>query len=251
MPNIATAFKEEISRLCRKEMRKHIDPLRKASIAYRKEIAALKRKLQESEKRMGAMAKRSSKSSTAAIAETAAPERQTRFVPKGLKTLRARLGLSAAELAVLLGVTGQSVYNWEQKKSTPRAAQLAQLAQLRSMGKEAVRAQLEGTAVEAESEAKPRRGRKPRVEAEAGETAVKPRRGRKPRAAAESGEAATRPRRGRKPRAAAEAGDAAAKPRRGRKPRAAVEQQSDAAPKRRGRKPRVVREAVEAEVVAA
>ncbi|MCQ4164531.1 helix-turn-helix domain-containing protein [Tahibacter harae] len=232
MPNIATAFKEEISRLCRKEMRKHLDPLRKASIAYRKEISALKRKLQESEKRLGAMAKRSSKISTAAAAETAAPERQTRFVAKGLKTLRARLGLSAAELAALLGVTGQSVYNWEQKKSTPRAAQLVQLAQLRSMGKKAVRAQLEGTAVEAEGEAKLRRGRKPR-------------------AAAETGEAAAKPRRGRKPRVAAEGGEAVAKPRRQRKARAAAEQSPAAAPKRRGRKPRVAREAVEAEVAAA
>lgn len=200
MPNIATAFKEEISRLCRKEMRKHLDPLRKASIAYRKEISALKRKLQESEKRLGAMVKRSSKTSAAAVADTAAPERQTRFVAKGLKTLRTRLGLSAAELAALLGVTGQSVYNWEQKKSTPRAAQLAQLAQLRSMGKKAVRAQLEGAAVEAEREAAPRRGRKPRVAAEGGEATVKPRRQRKVRTAAEPSPSAAPKRRGRTPR---------------------------------------------------
>jgi DNA-binding transcriptional regulator YiaG len=130
MPNIATAFKDEISRLCRKEMRKHLEPLRKASVIYRKEISALKRKLQESERRVGALAKRGPK--VAAEAADSSSERQTRFVAKGLKSLRTRLGLSAAELAGLLGVTGQSVYNWEQKKSTPRAAQLAQLAELRA-----------------------------------------------------------------------------------------------------------------------
>lgn len=140
MPNIATAFKEEISRLCRKEMRKHLEPLRKASTSYRKEIAELKRKLQESERRVGALAKRSAKAQDAAEAP---PEKQTRFVSKGLKSLRIRLGVSAAELASLLGVTGQSIYNWEQKKSTPRAAQVAQLAELRSLGKKAVRAKLE------------------------------------------------------------------------------------------------------------
>ena len=158
MPNIATAFKEEISRLCRKEMRKHLEPLRKASAAYRKEIAALKRKLQESERRVGALAKRGAKAKDAV---EALPEKQTRFVSKGLKSLRVRLGLSAAELAGLLGVTGQSIYNWEQKKSTPRAAQVAQLAELRSLGKKAVRAKLEA----AESEKKPARGRKARESA--------------------------------------------------------------------------------------
>ncbi|MBL8297221.1 MAG: helix-turn-helix transcriptional regulator [Rhodanobacteraceae bacterium] len=155
MPNIATAFKEEISRLCRKEMRKHLEPLRKASTAYRKEIAALKRKLQESERRVGALTKRGGRSQ-ADTTETS-PEKRTRFVPKGLKSLRVRLGLSAVELAGLLGVTGQSIYNWEQKKSTPRAAQLAQLAELRELGKKEVRAKLDAAAGE-----KPARGRKAR-----------------------------------------------------------------------------------------
>lgn len=161
MPNIATMFKDEISRLCRKEMRKHIEPLRKASAGYRKEIAALKRKLQESERRVGVLAKRSTKTKDTS---EALPEKQMRFVPKGLKSLRTRLGLSAAELASLLGVTGQSIYNWEQKKSTPRAAQLAQLAELRSLGKKAVRAKLDGTVAESESEGgeKPPRARKAR-----------------------------------------------------------------------------------------
>lgn len=216
MPNIATAFKDEISRLCRKEMRKHLEPLRKATAGYRKEIAALKRKLQESERRVGALAKRSAKAATAAAAEV--PERQTRFVAKGLKSLRTRLGISAAELAGLLGVTGQSVYNWEQKKSTPRAAQLIQLAELRSLGKKAVRARLDGTAVAAEEAAeKPRRGRPRKQEAEA-EAAAPRRRGRKPKAAADATAAAPR-RRGRKPRAVVDGAEAAAPRRRGRKPR--------------------------------
>lgn len=225
MPNIATAFKDEISRLCRKEMRKHLEPLRKATAGYRKEIAALKRKLQESERRVGALAKRSAKAETATAAADV-PERQTRFVAKGLKSLRTRLGISAAELAGLLGVTGQSVYNWEQKKSTPRAAQLTQLAELRSLGKKAVRARLDGTTVEVEEVAeKPRRGR-PRKQ-EAADVAAPRRRGRKPKAAAETAVATPR-RRGRKPRASVEISEATAPRRRGRKPRA-VESETAAA----------------------
>lgn len=184
MPNIASALKEEISRLCRKEMRKHVEPLRKASAAYRKEIAALKRKLQESERRVGALAKRGAKS---VEASEAAPEKQTRFVSKGLKSLRIRLGLSAAELAKLLGVTGQSIYNWEQKKSTPRAAQLAQLAELRSLGKKAVRAKLEETAGEAATAEKPVRARKARKAAPA-EKPVRARRTRRVKPAAAAAE---------------------------------------------------------------
>lgn len=181
MPNIATAFKEEISRLCRKEMRKHLEPLRKASTSYRKEIAELKRKLQESERRVGAPAKRSAKTQDAV---EASPEKQTRFVSKGLKSLRIRLGLSAAELASLLGVTGQSIYNWEQKKSTPRAAQVAQLAELRSLGKKAVRAKLE--ALDGDTK-KPARSRKVRESATA-EKPARVRRARRTKPAAETPE---------------------------------------------------------------
>ncbi|TDR46655.1 helix-turn-helix protein [Tahibacter aquaticus] len=241
MPNIATAFKDEISRLCRKEMRKHLEPLRKASVIYRKEISALKRKLQESERRVGALAKRGPK--VAAEAADSSSERQTRFVAKGLKSLRTRLGLSAAELAGLLGVTGQSVYNWEQKKSTPRAAQLAQLAELRSLGKKAVRARLDGggeSEVSEEATDKPRRGR-PRKDAAVAAEAPR-RRGRKPRVAAEAAEATPR-KRGRKPRSEAVTEQAAA-PRRGRKPRVAAEA-VEAAPRKRGRKPRAAAETVE------
>jgi transcriptional regulator with XRE-family HTH domain len=61
-------------------------------------------------------------------------------VSKGLVSLRKRLGLSAADLARLLGVSMQSIYNWEHKKASPRKEQVAAIAALRSIGrKEALR----------------------------------------------------------------------------------------------------------------
>jgi len=42
MPNIAALLKSEISRLSRREIRKEVQPLRKAAAAHRREIAALK-----------------------------------------------------------------------------------------------------------------------------------------------------------------------------------------------------------------
>ncbi len=51
------------------------------------------------------------------------------------ESLRARLGLSAAEFGRLIGASGQSVYNWETGKAVPRASQRAALAAIRGMGK--------------------------------------------------------------------------------------------------------------------
>ncbi len=58
-----------------------------------------------------------------------------RFVSKGLKTLRARLGLSAADFGRLVGASGQSIYNWEAGKAVPRASQQTALAAIRGLGK--------------------------------------------------------------------------------------------------------------------
>ena len=62
-------------------------------------------------------------------------EKASRFSAKGLAAQRQRLGLSAAEMASLLGVSGQSVYRWEQGKSRPRATQMPAISAMRTMGK--------------------------------------------------------------------------------------------------------------------
>ena len=72
--------------------------------------------------------------------------RITRFSAKGLRTLRTRLGFSAAQMGKLLGVSGQSVYNWEGQKSVPRKSQLVALAQLRGVGKRKAQARLDAAA---------------------------------------------------------------------------------------------------------
>jgi DNA-binding transcriptional regulator YiaG len=56
-------------------------------------------------------------------------------VAKGLRSLRTRLALSAKQLALLLGVSEQSVYNWDTKKATPRKEQLAAIIGVRNLGK--------------------------------------------------------------------------------------------------------------------
>ena len=66
---------------------------------------------------------------------TSESPQKIRFVAKGLKSQRARLGLSAADFGRLVGVSAQSIYNWEQGHATPRAGQLAILAARRGIGK--------------------------------------------------------------------------------------------------------------------
>ncbi len=139
MPNLSSVLKTEITRLARKEIKGAVDPLRKASAGYRRELAELKRQVAALQRDLKA-ATRTQKA--ASRAEDAAPQK-TRFVPKGLKSLRARLGLSAADFGLLVGASSQSVYNWEAGKAVPRENQQAALAAVRGIGKREAAKRLE------------------------------------------------------------------------------------------------------------
>ncbi len=144
MPNIGTVLKDEISRLSRREIRKQVQPTRKASATFRREIATLKRQVQALQRQARELAKQQGPIVDAATPSTST--RPLRFVAKGLRTLRSRLGLSAPELARLVGVSDQTVYNWELKKTVPRKEQLSKLARIRSLGKREARRRLESMA---------------------------------------------------------------------------------------------------------
>lgn len=139
MPNLASLLKNEISRLSRREIRKEVQPLRKIAAGYRREIAALKRVIASLERRTKALAKSTPTPGRSAPTD----EKPIRFVAKGLVSLRKRLDLSADELARLLGVSMQSVYNWEHKKAIPRKEQVAAIAALRPVGKREARQRLD------------------------------------------------------------------------------------------------------------
>jgi len=134
--------------LARREIRSEVEPFKKASAAHRRHIAALKRQVAILQRQVKVASRRTGPSADAK-SDDAAPDR--RFVAKGLKSLRARLGLSAEEFGKLVDVSGQSVYNWESKKTVPRAAQLAKIAGLRSLGKRDVRVRLEELATAAKA----------------------------------------------------------------------------------------------------
>ena len=132
MPNIASVLKSEITRIARKEIRTEVESLKKAVGSYRSEIVALKRRSQSLEQEMRRLHK-------AMPEQTPAPKDETskspRFSAKSLASQRQRLGLSAEACGLLLGASGQSVYNWEDGKTKPRPAVLLAIAALRGLSK--------------------------------------------------------------------------------------------------------------------
>ena len=131
MPNLSSVIKSEITRLARKEIKAALDPVRKASVGHRKQIVELKRQVALLQRNLKAGSKPSRAKDEASEASTGS----NRFSAKGLKSLRARLGLSAAEFGLLVGASGQSVSKWETGKTLPRDAQQAALVAVRGIGK--------------------------------------------------------------------------------------------------------------------
>lgn len=145
MPNIASTLKAEISRVARKEVRAEIETLKKASVAHRASIAELRRQVAALEKEL----RRVSKTAAGSRSEVASPGEseegtKRRFSASRLAAHRAKLGLSAAVYGGLVGVSGQTIYHWEQGKARPRAAQLEGLAAVRGLGVREVAERLGG-----------------------------------------------------------------------------------------------------------
>lgn len=133
--NIATALKSEISRVARKEVRAEVSALKSASSRYRSDIAELKRRIVQLERLVGQLSKGTRKK--AAEASDADPATVARYSARNLASLRRKLDLSAADFGKLLGVSGASIYLWEEGKTRPREKNMPAIARVRRMGKKA------------------------------------------------------------------------------------------------------------------
>ena len=184
MANFANALKEEIGRLARKEIRQQTAEMAKSATKSERDIAALKRQIEDLQRRLSSLRTQGAPTQTASKTKTSgktAPKKQaasaggdastsdkqsarTRFSAKGLKANRERLGLSADNYGKLVGVSGLSIYNWEQEKARPRESSIAALLSIRGIGKREAVKRLEALAG-AESKPAP----KPKAKAEAKE----------------------------------------------------------------------------------
>jgi DNA-binding XRE family transcriptional regulator len=132
MSTFADQLKNEIARIARKESRADSKQIKKASTQYRAEIAALKRRIANLESALARLAKQQV---ARHIQEKNETEVTLRFRANGFASLRKKLGLTAHEMAQLIGVSAQSVYHWENGKSRPRTSQLLAISAVRKMNK--------------------------------------------------------------------------------------------------------------------
>lgn len=150
MANFADALKGEIARLARKELKSDVTLLRKTVAAHRGDLAALKREVKNLQAQVRGLAKAQQRASVSAA--SSAPQEQNEvgtrrgrkpvFSSELLKVMRQKNGLTQAQLASLLEVSGLSIYKWESGQSTPRVKQQEKIFALRKVGKRAIAKQL-------------------------------------------------------------------------------------------------------------
>ena len=151
MPNVGSLLREEITRLSRREIRRETQHTKKMTAQHRHHIAALHRKVVELERALAQLVRRASGASLSAAPSSAngSTEPRVRFVAKGLRSHRNRLGLSAGDFGKLVGVTANSIYAWESGSTIPRRPQILKIAELRSIGKREALKRLDATSAPA------------------------------------------------------------------------------------------------------
>ena len=140
MPNITSILNDQLRRLARREIRSGTGVVRRATAQYRRDIAALKRQVAALSKTVAFLEGQENRR----VAEqpvVAVEVEDVRFRADGLKSHRAKMGLSAESYGLLVGVTGQTIYDWESGQSRHRSKeQVAKIAAVRGIGiREALR----------------------------------------------------------------------------------------------------------------
>ena len=142
MPNFASALRQAIRRLARRETRSLVAPARRAVAQHRRVIAELKRQVGAQEKKLAFLeAQERVRVARTPLAVDGA--NGARFSAKWLRAHRKRVKLAAHEYARLVGVSSQSIYLWERGQTKPGKQALASLAAARKLGRREAKARLE------------------------------------------------------------------------------------------------------------
>lgn len=139
MPNVAEVLRAEIRRLAKKEAKSAVGELQKENNELKRTVAELKKRLDNVEKSSG-KPQAAQKSYVTQINEARA-----RITGEMIRGIRERFALTQAELAHLLDVSAQSVYQWERNLGNLNLRQrtLKGVLEVRDMGKREVRHRLE------------------------------------------------------------------------------------------------------------
>lgn len=153
MTAFSDAFRAEVLRMARKEIKGELGNLRKTVTAQRSEIAALKREVKALASQMKGLHKAVARDAAAPgktqSQDADAPVRRGRrfqFKAEALAAKRKQLGLAQQAMAALLEASSLSVLRWESGKAMPRAAQLERIQTVLKMGKREALAKLQQAA---------------------------------------------------------------------------------------------------------
>lgn len=146
MPDIGKVLKDEIRRLARKELRAATGALVDENRALKRSVSDLKKRVAQLERANSRISKHVSATQakeTQGAAEEAAP--RARISSRTIVALREKLGLTQAEFGALVGVSGQSVYQWERKggRLRLRHATRAAVLEAKQMGRREAHRRLE------------------------------------------------------------------------------------------------------------
>ena len=148
MPNIAKVLKDEMQRLARKEVKAALAKLQKDNAVLKRVAADHKRRLLTLERGNRRLLKYASKNQEAAVSVKDEEIGKARVTAKMIRSIRAKLNLSQAEFAALIGVNSQSVYQWEHKEGrlTFRGNTKAAIVALRKLNRKEAQQRLEALA---------------------------------------------------------------------------------------------------------
>lgn len=141
--SVMKELQSEITRLARKEIKKELDPVKRVNAQQRGLIANLRRDVTELQKEVNRLKKTAGKAAPAVDEEAV---KGFWISGKGVVSLRKRLQLTQAELAVLADVSTQSVVKWEKhdgKIPFRRQETAARMQVIRGMNKNEAWAALE------------------------------------------------------------------------------------------------------------
>lgn len=148
MPNLALVLKEEIRRLARREVKEDITRLRKDTAVLKRTAADLKRrvaKLEADNKRLVANSAKQRKESAQPVGDES---QKARVSAKTIRQLRTKFKMSREQFGKLLGVSSQSIYQWERQEGRLMLRDRTKLAvvEVRRLGAREAQKRLEAAA---------------------------------------------------------------------------------------------------------
>ena len=135
MPNLATAIKDEIRRLARREIKAETGSTKQAVAQYRRDIAKLKRLVQAQQKEIAFLKAQERKRLGQPQTKDEQELEGVRYSARSVRAQRQRLDLSREDYGKLVGVSPLTIYYWEIGKARPRQERLAALVAVLNLGK--------------------------------------------------------------------------------------------------------------------